>query len=107
LLEDSERAGIPNRPARWRLRDDIRREALKRLAERGDLLRAVDANPDRDRTDPLQIVFERVLRREPFNLLDMTAKISLRSRWYASGAKASCPCPTKRSCARRSRSPTS
>jgi len=72
LLEDSERAGIPNRPARWRLRDDIRREALKRLAERGDLLRAVDANPDRDRTDPLQIVFERVLRREPFNLLDMT-----------------------------------
>jgi cellulose synthase operon protein C len=72
LLRDSERAGIPSRPDRWRLRDSIRREALHHLKERDELSLALDANPKRDRSDALQIVLEQVVRGEHFNLLEMT-----------------------------------
>lgn len=72
LLRDSERAAVPNRPDRWRLRDSIRREALQHLKKSGELVLALDANPKRDRTDALQIVLEQVIHGEHPNLLEMT-----------------------------------
>ena len=64
LLADCEPVDAPFGPGRWRLRDHVRRGALRRLHERGELARALESNPSRERNDPLQIAIETIIADE-------------------------------------------